>query len=78
MLALPTAACAGRLAGSYEERAMAEREYYCVNCGRAHVASRWYVRQATLVGPLLKTDYLCGDAHSHLGPVLQVQWTLLV
>ena len=57
---------------------MAEREYYCVDCGRTHVASRWYVRQATLVGPLLKTDYLCGDAHSHLGPVLQAQWTLLV
>ena len=41
---------------------MAEREYDCVDCGRSHVASRWYVRQATLVGSLLKTDYLCGDA----------------
>jgi hypothetical protein len=48
---------------------MAEREYFCVDCGRNHVAPIWYVRQATLVGPLLKTDYLCGDARSHLEPV---------
>jgi hypothetical protein len=57
---------------------MAEREYYCVNCGRTHVASTWYVRQASLVGPLLKTDYLCGEGYSQLGRALQAQWTLLV
>jgi hypothetical protein len=57
---------------------MAEREYYCANCGRAHVASLWYVRQASLVGPLLKTDYLCGDGYSHLGHALQAEWMLLV
>ena len=57
---------------------MAEREYFCVDCGRCHVALIWYVRQAALVGPLLKTDYLCGDGHSHLGRALQAQWTLLI
>jgi hypothetical protein len=57
---------------------MAEREYYCANCGRAHGASLWYVRQASLVGPLLKTDYLCGDGYSHLGHALQAEWMLLV
>src|SRR6266851_5400607 len=52
-------------------RAMAEREYYCVDCGRIHVASLWYVRQVNEVGrPLMKTDYLCGEAHSHLGQAL--------
>jgi hypothetical protein len=50
---------------------MAEREYYCVDCGRIHVASLWYVRQVNEVGrPLMKTDYLCGEAHSHLGQAL--------
>jgi hypothetical protein len=53
---------------------MAEREYYCANCGRAHVASLWYVRQASLVAPL----YLCGDGYSHLGHALQAEWMLLV
>ncbi len=58
---------------------MTEREYYyCVDCGRTHVASLWYVRQATLVGPLLKTDYPCGDAHYSLGQALRAQWTLLI
>jgi hypothetical protein len=57
---------------------MVEREYFCVDCRRRHVALIWYVRHANLVGPLLKTDYRCGDAHSHLGPVLQAPWTLLV
>jgi len=34
---------------------MAEREYYCVDCGRIHVASLWYVRQVNEVGrPLMK------------------------
>jgi hypothetical protein len=56
---------------------MTEREYLCVDCGRSHVALIWHVRQTNLTGRLLKTDYLCGDAHSHLGPVLQAQWTLL-
>jgi hypothetical protein len=50
---------------------MAERKYFCVDCGRSHVALIWYVRQTNLIGPLLKTDYLCADAHSRLGPVLQ-------
>ena len=46
-----------------EARAMAEREYYCVDCGRIHVASLWDVRQVNEVGrPLKKTDYLCGEA----------------
>ena len=54
---------------------MAEREYDCVDCGSIHVAS---VRQVNLVGPLMKTDYLCGDAHSHLGQALQPQRTLLI
>jgi hypothetical protein len=57
---------------------MAEREYYCANCGRPHAASLWYVRQASLVGALLKTDYLCGDGYSQLGPALQAEWMLLV
>jgi hypothetical protein len=57
---------------------MADREYYCVNCGRTHAATLWYVRQASLVGPLLKTDYLCGDGYSHLGRALQAEWMLLV
>ncbi len=47
---------------------MAEREYYCIDCGRIHAASLWYVRQVNEVGrPLIKTDYLCGEALSHLG-----------
>jgi hypothetical protein len=57
---------------------MAEREYYCVGCGRIHVASLWYARQVSQVGPLMKADYLCGDAHSRLGQALRAQWTLLV
>ena len=55
---------------------MAKREYDSVDCGSIHVASLWYVRQVNLVGPLMKTDYLCGDAHSRLGQALQAQWTL--
>jgi hypothetical protein len=47
-----------------EKLVVAEREYYCVNCGRTHVASLWYVRQASLVGPLVKTVYLCGTWRS--------------
>ena len=54
---------------------MAERAYYYVDCGRTHRASLWYVRQ---VGLFMKTDDLCGDAHSRLGPTLQAQWTLFV
>lgn len=57
---------------------MAEREYDCVDCGRIHVASLWYIRQVNLVGPLMKTDYLCGHAHSRLGQALQAQWTLFI
>jgi hypothetical protein len=57
---------------------MTEREYDCVDCGSIHVASLWYVRQVNLVGPLMKTDYLCGDAHSRLGQALQPQRTLLI
>lgn len=38
---------------------MVDREYCCVDCERTHVASLWYVRQVSLVGPFLKTDYLC-------------------
>jgi hypothetical protein len=29
------------------------------------------------MGLVMKTDYLCGDAHSRLGLTLQAQWTLL-
>ncbi len=57
---------------------MAEREYSCVDCMRSHVALLWYARQATVIGPLLKTDYLCGDAFSRLGRALQAQWKLLI
>jgi hypothetical protein len=57
---------------------MVERKYYCVGCGRIHVASLWYARQVSQVGPLMKADYLCGDAHSRLGQALRAQWTLLV
>jgi hypothetical protein len=57
---------------------MVDREYCCVDCERTHVASLWYVRQVSLVGPFLKTDYLCGDGYGHLGRALQAQWTLLV
>lgn len=38
----------------------------------------WYVRQVNRDGPFMKTDYLCGGAHSRLGQALQAQWTLLV
>jgi hypothetical protein len=58
---------------------MAEREYCCVDCGRSHVARLWYARQSDpVVGYLLKTDYLGGDAYSHLGRALQAQWRLLI
>jgi hypothetical protein len=57
---------------------MAKHAYYCVDCRRTHVASLWYVRQVNRDGPFMKTDYLCGDAHSRLGQALQAQWTLLV
>jgi hypothetical protein len=58
---------------------MAEREYYCVDCGRTHAASLWYVRQVLSdTPPSPKADYLCGDAHARLGQALQAQWTLLV
>jgi hypothetical protein len=50
---------------------MAEREYCCVDRGRSHVARLWYARQSDpVVGYLLKTDYLGGDAYSHLGRAL--------
>ncbi len=38
---------------------MAEREYYCVDCGRTHAASLWYVRQVlsdTLPSPRISTS----------------------
>jgi hypothetical protein len=57
---------------------MAKREYDYVDCGSIHVASLWYVRQVNLVGPLMKTGYLCGDAHRRLGQALQAQCTLLI
>ncbi len=57
---------------------MAAREYDCADCGRIHGASLWHGREVNLVGPLMKTDYLCGHTHSHLGQALQVQWTLLI
>ncbi len=57
---------------------MVAREYHCVDCGRSHVAAIWYVRQSNLIGPLLKTDYVCADAYNQLGRALQAQWTLLV
>lgn len=56
---------------------VAERAYYCVDCGSTHVASLWYVRQVSPMGLFMKTEYLCGDAHSRLGLTLQAQWTLL-
>ncbi len=57
---------------------MVAREYHCVDCGRSHVAPIWYVRQSNLIGPLLKTDYVCADAYNQLGRALQAQWTLLI
>jgi hypothetical protein len=57
---------------------MAAREYDCADCGRIHGASLWHVREVNLVGPLMKTDYLCGHTHSRLGQALQAQWTLLI
>ncbi len=36
---------------------MAEREYYCVDCGRTHAASLWYVRQVLSDMPLECTPF---------------------
>jgi hypothetical protein len=53
-----------------------ERE--CVKCGKAHLASLWYVRHhRDVASKQIKAQYLCGEAYGHLSPLAQARWTLL-
>ncbi len=53
-------------------------ELECVNCGKAHLAARWYVRQLREVASKqIVAQYLCGEAYGHLSSLAQARWTRL-
>jgi hypothetical protein len=53
-------------------------EFECVTCGKAHLATRWYVRQLRAVAsPQIEAQYLCDEAYKRLSHLAQARWTLL-